>query len=438
MAVWQNKFIKPSKWARPRTKLIKVKKIIIHWTANFGASADNHYRYFNNLTGRYASAHLFVDRKDKLCIVPINEVTYQANDVQRYSGGVPYRGVSALKPNANLYAVGIEMCVEKDGTIHSETIANAVECAVELCKIYGLNENDIVRHYDVTAKSCPTPFITDSSKFTAFKKAVKERLSGKTVTQVSNTIKDSKYYTSKIDNAKAKIDVTVYKDVEFKEKVGVAPKGSIMEVLKVEKTKKGTPRLKIKEGYITANKDYVAKISDRIGLVKVLVDDLTIRKSDSFNSKAVGKAGKNKEYEVIKESNGLYQIGNGKWISANEKYSKFTKKKISLAKALKLQKEKSESSKKEEDKIKLDAKKEERKKLKLTYKKYLQKNDKGNDVKALQKALNELGYNVGKVDGIFGEATVKGVKDFQKKFKLDVDGVAGKATFEAINKELSK
>lgn len=431
MAVWENKFIKPSKWARPQTKLISVKKIIIHWTANFGASADNHYRYFNNLTGRYASAHFFVDKNEKLCIVPINEVTYQANDVQRYVNGRVYRGVSALLPNANLYALGIEMCVEKDGTIHSQTIANAVEVAVELCKRYNLDENDIVRHYDVTAKSCPTPFISNPARFTAFKKAVKDRLKGKTVTQVSNEIKDSKYYTSKIDNAKAKIDVTVYKDVEFKEKVGVVPKGSIMEVQKVEKTKKGTPRLKIKEGYITANKDYVAKISNRIGILKVKVSDLNIRKDDDLKSKVVGVADKTKEYEVIKESNGMYQIGNGQWVSSNSKYSTFTKKTIKMDKPLKLTKEKSKESVKEEEKINKEA-------LKLTYKKYLQKGDKGNDVKALQKALNEIGYDSGKVDGIYGEATVKAVKALQKKFKLDVDGVAGKATFNQINKELLK
>ena len=37
----------------------------------------------------------------------------------------------------------------------------------------------------------------------------------------------------------------------------------------------------------------------------------------------------------------------------------------------------------------------------------------GNDVKELQTALNALGYDCGKVDGIFGKNTEKGVRAFQ-------------------------
>jgi len=429
MSVWVNKYIQPNKWSRPQSKLTTVKKIIIHWTANSGASAENHYRYFNNLTGRYASAHFFVDRKDKLCIIPLDEITYQANDVQKYVSGKAYRGVSALLPNANFRAIGIEMCVEKDGTIHAETIANAVAVATELCKKYGLTEKDIVRHYDVTAKSCPTPFITAPSKFDAFKNAVKESLAGK-VTQVSNTIKESVYYTTKVDNVKAKTDITVYKDVEFKTKLGVISKGDIVAVEAVEKTKKGTPRFKTKYGYITTNKSYVAKITNPIGVATVKVSDLNIRKSNSFESTVVEVAKKGKEYEVIKESNGMYQVGNGKWFSANSKYSTYKKGKIDKStKNLVLKKEKSKE----------EAAKQKLLNLRITYTKIIQKGDKGELVISLQKALNALGYSVGTVDGIFGNDTLTAVKNFQKKYTpKEVDGIAGKNTISKINEALEK
>lgn len=56
----------------------------------------------------------------------------------------------------------------------------------------------------------------------------------------------------------------------------------------------------------------------------------------------------------------------------------------------------------------------------------------GNDVKELQNALNKLGFNCGKVDGKYGEKTKTAVKQFQKKYKLTVDGVFGKKSFAKI------
>lgn len=49
----------------------------------------------------------------------------------------------------------------------------------------------------------------------------------------------------------------------------------------------------------------------------------------------------------------------------------------------------------------------------------------------LQKDLVRLGYNLS-VDGDFGSGTEKAVKSFQKKYKLGVDGIAGKATIGKI------
>ena len=52
----------------------------------------------------------------------------------------------------------------------------------------------------------------------------------------------------------------------------------------------------------------------------------------------------------------------------------------------------------------------------------------GSKVKALQKALNALGYNCGTVDGKFGNKTLAAVKKFQKAMGLTQDGKVGPKT----------
>ena len=75
----------------------------------------------------------------------------------------------------------------------------------------------------------------------------------------------------------------------------------------------------------------------------------------------------------------------------------------------------------------------------------LGRGDQGEDVKQLQKKLIKLGYNLGTygpdkdgADGDFGKLTQQAVLDFQKKNKLQQDGVVGKLTMSAIDKALGE
>jgi N-acetylmuramoyl-L-alanine amidase len=56
----------------------------------------------------------------------------------------------------------------------------------------------------------------------------------------------------------------------------------------------------------------------------------------------------------------------------------------------------------------------------------------GDDVAALQARLTEMGFNAGRVDGIFGERTESAVKEFQKSVGIKVDGKCGPATIIAL------
>lgn len=58
----------------------------------------------------------------------------------------------------------------------------------------------------------------------------------------------------------------------------------------------------------------------------------------------------------------------------------------------------------------------------------LKKGDKGEDVRKLQTALADAGYDLGKIDGDFGIMTQRAVVCFQFEHSLDVDGVVGNKT----------
>lgn len=56
----------------------------------------------------------------------------------------------------------------------------------------------------------------------------------------------------------------------------------------------------------------------------------------------------------------------------------------------------------------------------------------GDDVAELQRALNSLGFDAGKEDGIFGEDTRSALREFQRNAGVPVDGISGPATLEAL------
>ena len=55
-----------------------------------------------------------------------------------------------------------------------------------------------------------------------------------------------------------------------------------------------------------------------------------------------------------------------------------------------------------------------------------------NEVKQIQTKLANYGYDVGKIDGVYGEKTKKAIIKFQKNNNLTPDGVAGSATLAAL------
>ena len=58
----------------------------------------------------------------------------------------------------------------------------------------------------------------------------------------------------------------------------------------------------------------------------------------------------------------------------------------------------------------------------------------GDDVRALQRRLNVLGFDPGREDGILGEQTGRAIRDFQRNVGLGDDGIAGATTLRALDR----
>ncbi|MFB5516698.1 N-acetylmuramoyl-L-alanine amidase [Enterococcus gallinarum] len=180
MSFIKYEYIRINKFSRPGIKNYGIKGIIMHYTANNGGTARNHKDYFNNLNSVYASAHLFVDDNEAICMIPLDEVAYHANDTVRYnSDGSIYKPLYSQIGNANYGAIGVEMCLDRNGNITEKTFQNTVKAVKELIAKYpNITRNKIWRHYDVTGKNCPAPWVAKPSELERFKDAVFGKTSG--------------------------------------------------------------------------------------------------------------------------------------------------------------------------------------------------------------------------------------------------------------------
>lgn len=103
--------------------------------------------------------------------------------------------------NAN--SLGVELCSRKRGEKYyftPETVKNAQQFVRSLMKRYGIPTENVVRHYDVTHKNCPAPFVEDAGAWQRFKAGLMEsrqmednydRKTGKTADRAVKTVFDT-------------------------------------------------------------------------------------------------------------------------------------------------------------------------------------------------------------------------------------------------------
>lgn len=139
-----------------------VQYIVMHYTANNGDTAQNNCDYYHRVGGLQASAHYFVDEYGVMQSV-------LEGDTAWHCGARAYWHPECRNANS----IGIEMCSRKraDGSyyIKPETVANAAALARDIMQRYGIDTDHVLRHYDVTGKRCPMPWVDDPAQWTAFK-----------------------------------------------------------------------------------------------------------------------------------------------------------------------------------------------------------------------------------------------------------------------------
>ena len=145
----------------------RIKYIVLHFTANNGDTAYGNTNYFKSYRG--ASAHYFVDENSVYQSVEDKNIAW-------HCGAKKYKHSTCRNSNS----LGVELCSRKDskGNFYfmDKTVYNAVELVKMLRAKYNVPIANVIRHYDVTGKNCPEPFVRDIKAWQNFKNRLEEKV----------------------------------------------------------------------------------------------------------------------------------------------------------------------------------------------------------------------------------------------------------------------
>lgn len=174
MIITQN-HIEVNKYSRPGDKLLAVLGLVVHWTADPGATAQNERDYFNSLakqpegnpSDRSASAQYAIGMEGEIIeMIPPDEVAY-------HCGAKSYKKTFGPR-SPNNYTIGIECCIpDATGKLTEETYASLVSLLKKLLADHpNLSSADIWRHFDITGKDCPKWYVDYPSDWDKLKEDV--------------------------------------------------------------------------------------------------------------------------------------------------------------------------------------------------------------------------------------------------------------------------
>lgn len=137
--------------SRTGEKLEEVNAIAVHYVGNPGTSAAGNRNYFNT-PGVEVNAHFVIGLEGEILqCVPLDEKSAATNERNRDT-------------------ISIEVChPDETGEFTSASYESLVKLCAWLCRQLGLDEGDLIRHYDVTGKECPLYFVQHEDAWEQFK-----------------------------------------------------------------------------------------------------------------------------------------------------------------------------------------------------------------------------------------------------------------------------
>ena len=146
-----------------------VEYLVLHYVGAAG-TAEQNAAYYGSTANIGASAHYFVGHDGQVW------QSVEERDTAWHCGAKSYRHSACRNGNA----IGVELCCRRREGLPAGAAATqgwyfepqTVDAAVELCRDivgrYGLSRERVLRHYDVTGKVCPAPFVYDGESWAAF------------------------------------------------------------------------------------------------------------------------------------------------------------------------------------------------------------------------------------------------------------------------------
>lgn len=188
----------------------RIKYIVIHYVGALGGAKANCQYYARQYIG--ASAHFFVGFDGEIW------QAVETEDIAWHCGASSYKHAECRNSNS----IGIEMCVRKKSTtsmgatdkdwyFENATVEAAAALTRYLMEKYNIPASHVIRHYDVTGKICPNPYVYNCTQhvWDEFKKKISGAAPATGGTQklyrVRRSWKDEKSQIgaySSLDNAK--------------------------------------------------------------------------------------------------------------------------------------------------------------------------------------------------------------------------------------------
>ena len=239
-----------------------IKYIVIHYTGNDGDHDESNATYFQNNIVK-ASAHYFVDSDSVTQSVPDDYIAWSVGG-NKYGNCNVTGGGSLHGKCTNTNSISIELCDDvKNGVIYpsSKTIGNAIELVKSLMKKYGIPASRVIRHFDVTGKSCPAYWCGSTEKNKKWKSEFHDKLSSPSSSTSSSSVAPSENSSFLVRVTVNELNIRTGAGAEYA-KCGVIKDKGTYTIVETKKAKDGGTWGKLKSGvgWINISSKYVKKI----------------------------------------------------------------------------------------------------------------------------------------------------------------------------------